>query len=252
MMKVLLYAFGVGVLVCLRAWGAPAQATIQAGAVRLALPSTNWTQKPAAEGKTGQGAEAQALIHAEFKPGGLAAHVTSFEYPAKVSETQLALFVQRLLNQFEKGAYYPAAETTRNWSGFPVLEREFRYPGWKFMTVRLIFCESRAYLVEIGGAGETRKEAELCWGGLSLAGEKALAAGSFDKMIEARRKALPGAPAGLTEKSNARFFAIISALAVAFLGALAASIWAVKAWRSGKIKHALRRLQYGKRRKRSS
>ena len=34
--------------------------------------------------------------------------------------------------------------------------------GWKFMTVRLIFCDSRAYLVEIGGAGETRKEAELC------------------------------------------------------------------------------------------
>jgi hypothetical protein len=249
MLKFRLLFKGLCVIAALSVCSVWGQETIQAGAVRLTFPSAGWKNTLSPSKNNGKGTNgSQMLLSAENSQGNLHAHVTHFNYPDRVSELQMASFAELLFGNYKSGVISTPTETSGAWSGFPLIEREFHYRGWVFMTARIIFCESGAYLVEFGGAGEKKQEAALCWETMSINGEKPLSSALFEKMSQVRQSAKESVAKPQKTKSEYWFLALLVAGFIAFFAVLGACVWVVQKSRSKELGRIIRRLRYGRRR----
>jgi hypothetical protein len=239
---------GLCVIAALAAFSVWGQEIIQAGAVRMMFPSAGWknTLPPPKNGSETNGS--QLLLSAVNSQGNLNAHITHFNYPAHVTELQMASFAEQLFRGYKAGVIAAPTETSGVWSGFPLIEKEYHYRGWAFMTARIVFCESGAYLVELGGAGEKKHEAALCWEKMSINGEKPLPSALFDKMSQVRQSAKEAMPKPQKTKSEYWFMAALGVGFIALFAVLGACVWVVQKSRSKELGRIIRRLRYGRRR----
>jgi hypothetical protein len=249
MSKVRFLSIGAGLAVMLSAWSSPAQTTLQGGSAKITLPAGNWTNEPAPDMNAPLRPDgSRALVRAQNPQKNLQAHVTSFEYPANASDKQIAYFTERLFQSYRVRSFGSAVEKSLVWSGFPMVEKEYQYPGWKFVKARLIFCEARAYLVELGGAGESRKDADACWESFSLSGEKPLASAKFEAAQIERQKVKPAPPQETKSAFPYRQVIVVSVAAILFFAALGGCIWVTQKARTGELNRIILRLRFGRRR----
>jgi hypothetical protein len=243
------------VLTGLAMFCASGQELIQSGAVRVTLPSKEWSQTalPMAA-KTDRQETLKFLLHAEAYQGQLKLHITQFDYPSGVTEERLAAFLDHIRLGYQQQAFGPVKETTGEAAGIPTVNLDIRYRGWNWMRARAFFCAKSVYLVEVGGQGEFQKQGDECWKGIAFAGETPLNADSFKKMISIREKNQATMLAQSQPPSKTGLYVMeIVALAGGILCVLWASVWLARKARSpGGLKLRLWGSGHRRRRRRSS
>lgn len=224
---------------------ASAQEVIQSGAVRVALPSKEWVRMtpPATGSATKNQAESlKPVLYAEAYKGAVKLRVSQYDYPAGTTEKELAVFVQHLRNNYQSHAFGTVQEMSQSVRGIPTVNLEVKYRGWSSMHSHTIFCDKRAYLVEIGGADEYGKEADQCWAGLSVMGETPLAGATFEALTGIRAKAQADLLARSTPPSRGWIYILQAVGALAgMMGLLWLSMKAAEKIRKSGIKFGSKR-----------